>query len=213
MGLHLVTVLGKAVLPASEIPTIVDSKGYFPNSPVRAGLRYFFLPSAKAHLRREIKAQMQRFVSTGLKCSHIDGHLHMHLHPTVFPMVIEIAREYDVKYVRLPRENLSLSLTINSRHKLHKYLLWFTFWLLCKYAKLYLQDIGAVEQVYGLLETGRVTESYLVALLERLSCDTAEVYLHPQVGENQAELDALLSLRVKSLIKAKAIELVSYHQL
>lgn len=222
VGLHLVTVLGKSVLAPSEIPHIVDERGYFASSPALAGLKYFFLSAARRELEREIYAQMERFASTGLPFSHVDGHLHMHMHPTVFPILVEAAERYRVKHIRLPREGLKETLSVRPERKIAKRLLWGVFQLLCRYGQRHLKGKGFVspERVYGLLETGHVTEDYLLGLLERIQDETAEVYCHPEIYTagtqnlgGQAELEALLSSRVKALLDARSIRLVNYKDL
>src|SRR6266705_5232000 len=45
VGIHLVTVLGRAVLPPAEIPTLVDAEGNFATNAVAAGLQYYFSAS------------------------------------------------------------------------------------------------------------------------------------------------------------------------
>src|SRR5437870_7320107 len=90
VGIHLVTVLGRAVLPSAEIPTLVDAAGNFAANSVVAGLKYYFLPQARRELHRELSAQFEKFAATGLRLSHIDGHLHMHVHPVVFRAAVEL---------------------------------------------------------------------------------------------------------------------------
>jgi predicted glycoside hydrolase/deacetylase ChbG (UPF0249 family) len=53
VGIHLVTVMGRAVLPPTEIPTLVDTAGHFASNPTLAGLKYYFSPQARRELRRE----------------------------------------------------------------------------------------------------------------------------------------------------------------
>ena len=84
VGIHLVTVMGRAVLPPAAIPTLVDAAGNFVSNPTKAGLKYYFSPQARSELRQELRAQFDKFAATGLRLSHIDGHLHMHVHPVIF---------------------------------------------------------------------------------------------------------------------------------
>src|SRR5262249_32759110 len=72
VGLHLVTVMGRAVLPPAEIPTLVDAGGNFAANSIVAGLKYYFSPQARDELRRELRAQFETFAATGLRLSHID---------------------------------------------------------------------------------------------------------------------------------------------
>src|ERR1700677_131291 len=47
VGLHLVVIEGQALLPASDIPDLVDENGQFPSDQARLGLRYFFRPEVR----------------------------------------------------------------------------------------------------------------------------------------------------------------------
>lgn len=109
VGIHLVTVQGKAVLPYLEIPNLVDREGRFPQSPTAAGLKYYFLKKARRQLKRELTAQFQRFHATGLQLSHVDSHLHMHVHPVVFAVAVELAERYGARRMRVPRDDFQLA--------------------------------------------------------------------------------------------------------
>ena len=61
VGLHLVVIEGKSVLPPAEIPDLVDARGWFPSDQFRLGLRYFFLPQARRQLFAEIAAQFAAY--------------------------------------------------------------------------------------------------------------------------------------------------------
>ena len=50
VGLHLVAVEGPAVLPASEIPDLVDASGQFSSDQVRLALRYAASGAARRQL-------------------------------------------------------------------------------------------------------------------------------------------------------------------
>ena len=46
VGLHIVLVQGKSVLPHKRIPHLVDAENNFANNPTLTGLRYYFSQSA-----------------------------------------------------------------------------------------------------------------------------------------------------------------------
>ena len=50
VGLHLVLVEGRPVLPASAVPDLVDSTGHFRTDMARAGAAMFFLPKVRRQL-------------------------------------------------------------------------------------------------------------------------------------------------------------------
>src|SRR5207253_1265168 len=73
VGLHLVLVEGKPVLPAGTVPDLVDSSGHFRTGMARAGAAMFFRPKVRAQLRAEIEAQFAAFAGQAsrrpIRCS------------------------------------------------------------------------------------------------------------------------------------------------
>jgi hopanoid biosynthesis associated protein HpnK len=226
VGLHLVLVCGRAALPPSQIPHLVDSSGNFPFGPERTGLRYQFNAAARRELRNEIRAQLDRFLSTGLKLSHVDGHLHMHSHPVVFRILIDMAPEFGINVIRLPREELGITLRIDRSHLLTKLAWWWIFSRLGSYGERRLKRAGIkyADRVYGLLASGRMTEEYLLALIPKVRGQLIEIYSHPAslVGDGPrdadlegglAELAALLSHKVRGALALNGFEPANYNQL
>lgn len=54
-----------------------------------------------AAIERELRAQIERVLRTGLRVTHLNGHQHLHLLPRVFALVSGLAREYSIPYVRI----------------------------------------------------------------------------------------------------------------
>jgi len=81
-GLYVFLSDGTPVLPPSEVPLPVDGHG---RCPTNERLLYAATRSAagRAQIDREIAAQFEAFVATGLKCDHADVHRHSHMHPVV----------------------------------------------------------------------------------------------------------------------------------
>jgi len=215
VGLHLVLVSGRSALSPSEIPDLVDRNGRFPWGPVRSGLRYQFGRSARAQVRREIRAQLERFLRTGLPLAHVDGHLHMHLHPFVLSCLAEMAGELGIRTVRLPLEELGANLAFDRRSAARKVVWHWIFGRLRRHGERRLRSVGIAfaDRVYGLLQTGRVTEEYLLDLLPRIRVSVAEIYCHPDAslpGEARngppraglRELEAVTSRRVREAVEA-----------
>jgi chitin disaccharide deacetylase len=54
-----------------------------------------------AAIERELRAQVERVLATGLRVTHLNGHQHLHLLPRIFAVVARLAREYGIPYVRI----------------------------------------------------------------------------------------------------------------
>ncbi len=219
VGLHLVVAGGRATLPSREIPHLVDGSGCFPNGSLQLGLRYFLSDTAQQELKRELTAQFDRFAATGLPLSHVDSHLHMHMHPTVFNLLLPLAEQYGAQGLRLPRDDLWLSLGYDRRRAGTK-AAWATiFGLLSCWCLGRLQDyhLAVTHQVYGLMQSGYMQEVYVVKLLRHLKVPTAELYFHPatvaggeDLGPNPGDLATLLSPTVRQVIQERDIRLATY---
>ena len=222
VGLHLVVICGRSVLPSNEIPNLVDDKGNFPLDPFLTGVKYYFSSAAQIELRKEIYAQMERFASTGLPFSHVDGHLHLHMHPTVFAILAEAAETFGVKRVRLPRETLIHTLHLRQNNLVMKLVWWTVFHLLSRHAKNLVKNRGfsVVERVYGLLESGAMTEDFWLGLLPQINTEVSEIYCHPEISapnssnlKGEQELAALLSEKVRTKLQEHAFDLINYFDL
>ncbi len=215
VGLHLVLVCGKSVLSHDRIPHLVNEKGYFLQNAFHAGLRYQFNRKARAELRLEIYAQLKKFQQTGLKLSHVDGHLHLHVHPVILEILSEFAEEFSIHYIRFPYEELSFTLKLNSENLGRKFLWSKVFTALRRHGEraLKTKNTSYLSRVYGLLETGNLTEDYLLGLIPQIQENEIEIYSHPAIHSGQLELDALISPKVKDCVSEQGFILVNYHQL
>ncbi|MFY9554628.1 MAG: hopanoid biosynthesis-associated protein HpnK [Blastocatellia bacterium] len=226
VGIHLVTVAGRSVLPHSEIPSLVDNQGNFPNNSTVAGLKYYFSTRARRELKRELAAQFEKFHSTGLTLSHIDGHLHLHVHPVIFNAALELGAKYGARRMRVPQEDRRLALAFDGAHAFQKTIYTLLFGGLGRYMKKNLLSLGFTfpAQVYGNLQSGHMNERYFLYALENLTADTSEIYFHPAVysddrvlgseeRQHLIEFEALTSAKVGERMKALGIKLTNYFDL
>lgn len=222
VGLHLVLCCGKSALNPEQIPNLVNKEGLFHDSASIAGLKYQFIPSARQELKREIKAQLDLFRETGLKLSHVDGHLHLHTHPIVIQILAQLAPEYQIKFIRLPYEELNFTLKLDPKgncfaartNPILKIIYANIFRWLRKSAKKPLSTSGVqfLDRVYGLLQTGNMSESYLLGLIPQIKTIYNEIYFHPQSLTDQ-EYQALCSQKVQEIISTEGFKVVNYFQL
>jgi len=227
VGLHLVLVQGRASAPPHAVPALVDRNGMFRNQPVLNGFRYFFMPGMRAQLEREIRAQLDTFAATGLPLSHVDGHLNIHMHPTVLSILLELAPQYGIRALRLPREPLGLSLRLDGRARVRKVMESVTFHGLIRWAlpRLRAHGMRYPDQMFGLHQSGHMTEPYVLGVLAALPPGVTEIYCHaslvdaearrwrPADYECEAELAALTSARVRAALDAQGVTRMSYRDL
>jgi len=215
VGLHLTLCCGKAALGPEQIRTLVDAGGQFRNSPVLAGLVYFFSPSARRELALEIREQFEKFAQTGLLLDHVNGHLHFHLHPVVFSVLKTELVKRNVRAVRYTSNPLTIDWALGTGRWFYRISHAIIFKWLAARTEPFLgrNQIRHTRSVFGLLENARVTEEYILSLLPRLPAGDSELYSHPSLDEFKHEYDALISSRVINAIRDEGLELIRYQDL
>ncbi|MFP3868651.1 MAG: hopanoid biosynthesis-associated protein HpnK [Desulfobacteraceae bacterium] len=226
VGLHLTLIQGWAVLPPRLILHLADQQGNFRKHPIAAGLRFFFSRRLLNEIRQELAAQMEAFLSTGLTPWFVNGHLNIHLHPRVWPVVQELAREFNIPGMRLTQEDLRITLRLNRQRLVHKVAHALIFaWLGRRVQKsIHNSGLKSNDHLFGLLNDGQMDEDYLLGLLPQLRPGITEIYFHPALRSNpelrqwtpgyrhQDELAALLSPRVRQALVENGLELTNYQR-
>lgn len=215
VGLHIALSHGRSVLPHNKIPGLVNSAGEFSNKAEATGFRYFARRNLRPQLKAEIRAQLEKFRSTGLVMDHVNGHLHFHLHPVVFSIIMELADEFKIQRMRLTRDPFFLNAKIDGGHWLYKASHAMIYACLSGSAgrQLGRRNIRHTRHVFGLMQNARVDEDYVLKLLPRLPEGDSELYSHPSLDDFKHELDALVSEKVKTAVRAGGIQLIRYQDL
>jgi hopanoid biosynthesis associated protein HpnK len=227
LGVHLTLIQGRASLPPSAIPDLVNSEGFFPNNPVATGWRYFCQSQVLPDVRRELAVQIETILRAGVQVWHLNGHLNLHLHPRLFPVVVDLAREYGIPAVRLAREDWRTTLALAPDRPLPKIAQGLIFTLLHRRAVRLARAAGLIynDHLFGLLNDGRMTEAYLMGLVPYLEPGVTEIYSHPGLYadpelqrwalhyQRQEELAALLSPRLQDALTAAGVRLTDFREL
>lgn len=89
VGIHLVITCGKPL--AQNAPSLVDDNGFFKSysalNPCDISLE---------ELEREWTAQIERFIISGLKPSHLDSHHHVHTLKELVPVVKSLSNKFEL---------------------------------------------------------------------------------------------------------------------
>jgi len=224
VGLHLTLVQGRSVLPPGSIPELVNQHGCFTDNPVAAGMRYFFDRGLYCQLKREIEAQITRVLDAGIPLTHIDGHLNIHMHPTVFSILTGLMPRYGISSFRLSQERLSHNLRFDKTRRIGKTVERFIFGSLADNARPRLDElnISYAAEVKGVLNSGCMTEAYILNIIEDLQDGLTEIYFHPGVlpdheitrrmpdYRHEEELAAITSSAVKNKLIQLKIAVQNY---
>lgn len=201
VGLHLVLVDGVPILPAAQVPDLVDGQGRFHDDMTRVGVSIFFRPTVRHQLAAEIEAQYRAFAATGLVLDHVNAHKHFHVHPTIGRMVIEIGKHFGLRGLRVPSEPHALLTRLEAAAPRPDS-------MLRPYAALLRRRVRraglvAPDRVFGVAWSGAMTGDRVGGLLRRLPDGCTEIYAHPATSDRfdgaepgyayAAELEALTS--------------------
>ena len=178
-------------------------------------MSYFFKRGLRGQLRAEIHAQFEKFRTTGLPLDHVNGHLHLHLHPTIFKILMEDSEKLGIRHFRLTRDCLARSRRMTRGQWFYRLSHAAIYARLSSRARKPLRQRGIrhAQITFGLLQNARVDEDYILKLLPELPPGDSELYSHPSLDEFKHEFDALVSPRVKALVKKLGIELIRYQDL
>jgi hopanoid biosynthesis associated protein HpnK len=224
---HLTLIQGRSALPPREIPHLVDSQGWFLNDPARVGWRYYWHKGLLPEIKRELATQIEAALASGLKVWFLNSHVNLHLHPRIFPVVLDLAKEYRVPAVRLVREDWRTALSLDSYGFFSKMAQGLIFAWLSRRARQMARDAGLFfnDHLFGLLNDGHFTEKYLLGLVPRLQPGVTEIYLHPGLygdpelqrwGPNYRrleELAALLSPRLKEALAGAGVDVSDFQEI
>lgn len=107
VGAHL-TLTG-ALEPASDsiskVYSLVDEKGVFLKTYSKLFLKLASGKIRKDHIYKEFMAQVEAIKNAGLNVTHIDSHEHVHMFPGILDVVLDVAKESGVEYIRFPFED------------------------------------------------------------------------------------------------------------
>jgi len=181
VGLHLVLVEGKPVLPAGNVPDLVDDCGNFRTDMARAGAAMFFRPKVRAQLAAEIEAQFAAFAATGLHLDHVNAHKHFHLHPTIAALIVKIGKAHGVKGARVPLEPQAILGRIEKRRRSGVVALTAPFAQALR-RRFRHAGINTPDAVFGLAWSGAMTRARLAGLIDHLPEGLSEIYMHPATG-------------------------------
>ncbi|MEI7791783.1 MAG: hopanoid biosynthesis-associated protein HpnK [Alphaproteobacteria bacterium] len=214
VGLHLVLVEGRPILPRDAVPDLVDATGHFRTDMARAGAAMFFFPKVRAQLAAEIEAQFAAFEATGLRLDHVNAHKHFHLHPTIASLIVKIGKAHRVTGARVPLEPQDVLGKIEP-HKASGVVALTAPFARALRGRFRRAGITAPDAVFGLAWSGAMTGKRLAGLIEHLPEGLSEIYAHPATGpypgsapgyQYAGELAALTDPAVAAALAAKGIK-------
>jgi hopanoid biosynthesis associated protein HpnK len=233
VGCHLALVGGRPVADPATVPSLVDSRGHLPRSVSELALRLFRGTVRRVDIDTELRAQIERVVTSGLAPSHLDSHKHSHMHPAVLGSLARVAGEYGIDRLRNPFEGLLKSRPGPSALSNRRV-----------YLKQYANSVAALpgsllfrrtvsnkglktpDRFYGVSLTGLLDGPALIGVLREVGDGATELMCHPGAydadleqaqtrlkRQRERELEALTDASVQLAVKEHNISLISYREL
>ena len=215
VGLHVVLVEGRPVLPASAVTHLVDGNGAFRSNMAALGTILSCSRQARRQLAAEITAQFEAFRATGLSLDHCNAHKHFHLHPVVGGLIAAIGGRFGLRAVRIPLEPAQVLRKIERQTPWAPALLTAPFALLLR-RRSRAAGLLAPDRIFGLRWSGRMTRDRLAGLIRNLPNGLSEIYLHPATGpfagaapgyHYREELDALMAPEIVAASRDSSLRL------
>ena len=234
VGIHLMLTDGFPASPPDEIESLISGEGRF--FPRREFIHRYFKRKINAkEIEDELRAQVKKFKSIGLKPTHFDSHQSIYVIPGIFKMVLKIAREEDIP-IRLPIDpfflNKSFSFGFRSNiHVLKKIgmqgLAWRLRFLLRRSG---VKSSEAFRTFFDFYYARKKSmEEELIRLVNGLPEGICEVMTHPgycdeelvtwvygkeeEASLREMELKALIADSVKKAVREREIRLINYSDL
>lgn len=178
VGLHLVLIEGRPLLPSSTLPDLVGSDGRFRRDMVACAVDIFFKPAARRQLQAEVTAQFEAFAATGLALDHVNTHKHFHLHPTIAGTILKVGRRFGLCAMRTPAEPRAVLKAVEPGADIARAYATAP-WSELTRLRLRRAGVFTADHVFGLHWSGALTPARLLGLVRRLPPGVTEIYTHP----------------------------------
>ena len=225
VGVHLTLVGASPLLPVAEVSSLLEEAGDFYGSYPLFIKRFLRGKIRLAEVKRELAAQIDRVRMAGIQPSHLDSHQHLHVLPGIGGLVLDLARRFSIRAIRIPAEPVAfIGATPATVGRLAGR------GGLTMLANLFRQQAAAAgirtsDHFYGMLAGGQLTEPAILAILRRLPPGDSELMTHPGFADESladafrwdyqwdAERQALTAPAVRALLAERQIRLISFREL
>lgn len=217
VGLQLVLCDGHSTLPRRHIRDLVDSSGRFVDRPLEAAWHYRKRGGLRDQLKAEIRAQIEKFLSTGLYLSFVSSHCNLHLQPSVLSILKELSEDYPVFALRRSGTRLVAYERRGGVGGLERRIENRLVGLMVGWGGLRARKFVGPDHVDVLSPNRPTTEGEVADRLLKLRSGVTELVCRPgsllPQFDGVAEAAVVTSRRVRDAINASGAELISYRTL
>lgn len=225
VGIHLTLVAERPILPPEQIPSLLGENGYLLPDHTAFIRRYMSGGIRKEELYAECEAQILFALKLGVRLSHIDSHQHLHVLPGVIPIVLALAKKYNLSKMRLPAEPLGFLGGYPSTVGRYIAKCGLTFCAWTAQNAIRCAGVSTPNHFFGMIAGGHLFEKHFLSILRALPDGVSEIMVHPgkdnSVLDNiyhwgyhwEEELASLTSPEAMQIIEQRQIDLISYREL
>ena len=209
--------------PALEVGVHLSLVEETPLTPIHVAKSYAsFLPRypflSTAAIERELRAQIEKVLATGLRVTHLNGHQHLHALPRIFRIVTRLAHEYGIGYVRVPADapRTATGQWVARRASI------VALNAIARWSRRYAMNLDTNEVALGIAAAGHLDVDSLVELIDNVDEGVTELVTHPGIDdaalalrypdwryEWDAETAALCDARVAAEIRDSGVVLIA----
>lgn len=225
VGIHLTLTEGKALTPAAQIPSLVDTEGRFLYRGEKLALLSLIRPDIRKAVHRELDAQVRWVLDHEIKPTHLDSHKHIHCFPPLYAIVCQIAKQHQIPAIRWPFEPKNVGIapwpTSDRAGRKRAGILR----ILTRINRIQNPAYIRNQALFGITHTGAIDFSFLEAVCRYNTTSPVEMMTHPGfcegldrattrlIEQRESELESLCDSRAKNLFRQENIELTHYGSL
>jgi predicted glycoside hydrolase/deacetylase ChbG (UPF0249 family) len=194
------------------------------NTAAQVIIRCFKSHDVRLAVKAEFDAQIRWVLDHGLRPTHLDTHRHAHAFGSILADVCELARHYNIRFVRrlgerLPGGGWPIAPSRNSRARIMVNVAAF----LAGHGRR--EATRATLGTWGIAHTGAIDRQWLILAAQRLPAGVTEIMTHPGllggldpsatrlIESRQTELEALCDPAVRDAIEQNNVKLIHYGQI
>lgn len=223
-GVHLTLTGGfrPCTKTSSEVATLLE-KGRFVSGYPGFMAKYYKHLVRPEHLYLELANQIQKVIDSGFTVTHLDSHEHVHMFPEVLKIVLTLAKEHAIPYLRFPLENSGLISMKFSVKDLVRHAGLKVFALGAK-KRIQTSGIKYNDNFLGHFHSGRLDECIMDFMIRSMPEGINELAVHPAVKSPELldespwhknaekEMDVLMGGKWKKRLAEEGIDLISQAQ-
>jgi len=192
VGVHVSLVATKPVSGPAAVSSLIGNGGFFHKDFFAFFTNYISGKMKKEHIEKELRAQILRIKESGLKITHLDSHQHIHMIPGIFSIVVNLAEEYEIPFIRLPSVPFAHKYYIKARGTIFRKLAQCVLNILSFIYKPILRKHGLqyCDNVFGFIESGHMNMESFALALKAINSPRNELFCHP--GQENEELMRLI---------------------